>query len=125
MTKERINDFKKIVLPSISKLLFDVNYEGQGKCDSEEFTKDFNEILDLASKALEQKPRFILHSDGKIEQIIEPCDVVLDKIKDEIFDIDDTTVLNPDSFYERKVYIRFNRVIDIINKYKTKSEAAE
>lgn len=57
MTKERINDFKKIVLPSISKLLFDVNYEGQGKCDAEEFAKDFNEILDLTSKALEQKPK--------------------------------------------------------------------
>mgnify|MGYP007122049198 CR=1 FL=1 len=74
MTREKINDFKEIVLPSISKFLFDVNYEGQGKCDAEEFAKDFNEILDLAAKALENKPRFLVHSDGKIEQIIEPCD---------------------------------------------------
>lgn len=50
---------------------------------------------------------------------------VLDKIRDEICDIDDETVLNPDSFYERKVYVRFSKVIDIIDKYKTESEAAE
>ena len=83
------------------------------------------EAFNMAKMALENKPRFILHSDGKIEQIIEPCDGVLDKIKDEIWDIDDTTVLNPDSFYERKVYVRFSKVIDIIDKYKMESEAAE
>lgn len=83
------------------------------------------EAFNMAKMALENKPRFILHSDGKIEQIIEPCDVVLDKIKDEIFDIDDEIVLNPDSFYERKAYIRLNNVINIIDKYKTESEAAE
>ena len=86
---------------------------------------DYDTALKMAIKALENKPRFILHSDGKIEQIIEPCDVVLDKIKDEIFDIDDEIVLNPDSFYERKVYVRLSKVIDIIDKYKTESEAAE
>lgn len=56
MTTERINDFREIVLSSISKFLLDVNYEGQGKCDAEEFAKDFNEILDLAAKALKQEP---------------------------------------------------------------------
>ena len=50
---------------------------------------------------------------------------VLDKIRDEICDIDDETVLNPDSFYERKVYVRFSKVIDIIDKYKTESEEKE
>lgn len=48
---------------------------------------------------------------------------VLDKIREEICDIDDETVLNPDSFYERKVYVRRSKVIDIIDKYKTESEA--
>ncbi len=86
---------------------------------------EIRQALEMAIKALENKPRFILHSDGKIEQIIEPCDVVLDKIKDEIFDIDDETVLNPDSFYERKVYVRRSEVINIIDKYKTESEAAD
>lgn len=50
---------------------------------------------------------------------------VLDKIRDEVCNIDDEIVLNPDSFYERKTYIRLGNVIDIINKYKTESEAAE
>ena len=64
-----------------------------------------------------------MRSDGKIEQIIEPCGDVLDKIRDEICDIDDEIVLNPDSFWERKVYVRFSEVINIIDKYKTESEA--
>lgn len=83
---------------------------------------DLYEALDIAIKALENKPRFILHSDGKIEQIIESCGDMLDNIRDEICNIDDEIVLNPDSFYERKVYVRFSKVIDIIDKYKTESE---
>ena len=81
--------------------------------------------LDIAIQTLKKRPRFILHSDGKIEQIIEPCGDVLDKIRDEICDIDDEIVLNPDSFWERKVYVRFSEVINIIDKYKTESEAAD
>lgn len=50
---------------------------------------------------------------------------VLDKIREEICDIDDEIVLNPDSFYERKVYVRFSEVISIIDKHKKESEAAE
>lgn len=57
MTRRKIKAFRKIVLPFISKLLLDIDYEGQGKCDAEEFAKDFNEILDLATKALEQEPK--------------------------------------------------------------------
>lgn len=78
--------------------------------------------LDIAIQTLKKRPRFILHSDGKIEQIIEPCGDVLDKIRDEICDIDDEIVLNPDSFWERKAYVRFSEVINIIDKYKTESE---
>ena len=43
---------------------------------------------------------------------------VLDKIRDEVCDIDDEIVLNPDSLYERKAYVRFSKVIDIIDKYR-------
>ena len=58
-------------------------------------------------------------SDAKI------CDDLLDKIRDEICDIDDEIVLNPDSFYDRKVYVRFSKVINIIDKHKAEREAAE
>ena len=55
MTRERIEDYRKIVLPFFSRTLLETNYENMGKSDAEEFEKDFNEILDLAIKALEQK----------------------------------------------------------------------
>lgn len=94
--------------------------------ETDKYTEaEIRQALEMAIKALENKPRFILHSDGKIEQIIEPCDDVLDKIRDEICDIDDEIVLNPDSFYERKVYVRFSEVISIIDKHKKESEDKE
>ena len=57
MTRERIEDFREIVLPFLSRTLLKTNYENMGKSDAEEFEKDFNEILDLAIKALEQLPK--------------------------------------------------------------------
>lgn len=59
MTRECIEDFREIVLPFLKKSLLEINYENLGKSDAEEFTRDFNEILDLAIKALEQEPRWI------------------------------------------------------------------
>ena len=46
---------------------------------------------------------------------------VLDKILDEIRDIDDEIVLNPNSL-ECKRYVRVIKVIDIIDKYKAEDE---
>lgn len=63
------------------------------------------------------KERLVVYACKTLEQTN-----LLDKIKDEICDIDDETVLNPDSFYERKVYVRFSKVIEIIDKYKVESE---
>lgn len=80
--------------------------------------------LDIAIQTLKNQPRFILRSCGRIERI-EPWGDVLEKIRDEICDIDDEIVLNPDSFYDRKVYVRFSKVINIIDKHKAESEAAE
>ena len=56
MTRERIEDIRGIVLPFVKKRLLEINYENLGKSDAEEFEKDFNGILDLATKALEQEP---------------------------------------------------------------------
>lgn len=55
MTRERIKDFKEIILPFFTIYFLKENYEGLGKSDAEEFEKDFNEILNLAAKALEQE----------------------------------------------------------------------
>ena len=57
MNRERIEDIREIVLPFVRDNLLKTNYENLGKSDAEEFTRDFNEILDLAIKALEQEPR--------------------------------------------------------------------
>lgn len=76
------------------------------------------EAFNMAKMALENKPRFILHSDGKIEQIIEPCDGVLDKIRVEIHA---TAEMHEDGDY----YLRDKWIDEIIDKYKTESEAAD
>ena len=57
MTRERIEDMREVVLPFVKKILLETNYEGLGEADAKEFEKDFNEILELAIKALEQEPR--------------------------------------------------------------------
>ena len=53
MTKERIESIRKIVLPFVAKKLKEIDYEGLGESDAKEFTKDFNEILNLAEDTLE------------------------------------------------------------------------
>lgn len=54
MTKERIEIIRQSLIPFVKKELLKINYEGLGKSDAKEFEKDLNEVLDLASKALEQ-----------------------------------------------------------------------
>ena len=59
MTRERIEDFREVLLPFVKRRLLEINYENRGKSDAEEFEKEFNAILDLAIKALEQESRWI------------------------------------------------------------------
>lgn len=84
MTKERIEDMREVVLPFITKKLKEINYEGKGKSDAEEFTKDFNEILDLAIKALNIDKMI-----AEIEHIKERDNCTFDCIDavDEVLDI--------------------------------------
>ena len=74
MTRERIEDIREIVLPFVKKRLLEINYENLGKSDAEEFTRDFNEILDLAIKALAQESTTkndlaLIHTEGLDEEI--------------------------------------------------------
>lgn len=55
MTKELIESIRQSLIPFVKKELLKINYEGLGELDAEEFEKDFNEVLDLAVKALEQE----------------------------------------------------------------------
>lgn len=96
MTRERIEDFREIVLPFLSRTLLKTNYENMGKSDAEEFEKDFNEILDLAIKALEQEPLIvpiaeIKFDENKLKELVNkavltvtPQEPVLNKIRDQL-----------------------------------------
>lgn len=55
MTRERIETFREIVLPFVKRKLLATNYENLSESDAKEFTRDFNEIFDLAIKSLEQE----------------------------------------------------------------------
>lgn len=55
MTKELIEIIRQSLIPFVKKELLDINYEGLGKSDAEEFEKDLNEVLDMAIKVLEQQ----------------------------------------------------------------------
>lgn len=59
MTRERIEEFREVLLPFVKKWLLRINYENRGKSDAEKFEKDFNELLDMAIISLEQEPRWI------------------------------------------------------------------
>lgn len=54
-----IDDIRNIVKPKIAKMLLEANFEGRGKEDKAEFETEFEIILTLAEKALEQEPRWI------------------------------------------------------------------
>lgn len=78
MTRERIKDFKEVVLPFFKNYFLKENYENLGKSDAEEFEKDFKEIIELADKALEQEPRWVLYegdgyADGKMVYDTATC----------------------------------------------------
>lgn len=54
MDKERIETIRQSLIPFVKKELQEINNDGLGESDAKEFEKDLNEVLDLASKALEQ-----------------------------------------------------------------------
>ena len=55
MTKELIENIRAIIVPYMAHDLRRINYENMGEIDAEQFSEDMNEILDLATKALEQQ----------------------------------------------------------------------
>jgi len=105
MTRERIEDMREVVLPFVKKRLLETNYEGLGEADAKEFEREFNEILNLAIKALEQEP-------------------ILDKLRAEIWDLqygdEEKSMTDEDRADAYNNAIR--QVIEIIDNYKAESE---
>jgi hypothetical protein len=82
---------------------------------------DYDALYDIVAK---MPPK-----DRSVQDFVDKCrecgrEKVLDKIKDEVFGIDDKIVLNPDSVFDRKAYVRLIDVANIIDKYKAESEEA-
>lgn len=79
MTIELIEDMREVVLPFVAKKLLEINYENLGASDADEFSKNFNEILDLAIKALKAQP---CDDAVKREAVLNTLDT-MDKVLDE------------------------------------------
>lgn len=116
MTREIIEDYRFIVIPYVVNRLNEINYEGKGDSDAKEFMRDFNEIFDLAIKALEQEPKSEWQKDHEIlKAYSDGANEVLDKIRAEI-EQDAFSDVNGEKF------IFVNRINQIIDKYKGESE---
>ena len=91
-----IDDMRNIVKPRIAKMLLEANFEGCGKEDKAEFETEFEMILTLAEKALEQEP-------------------IVDKIRAEI---------EQDAFKDvnNSKFISVNRINQILDKHKAEKE---
>ncbi len=70
MTKGDIERFARCVKQYVGKQLLELNHEGMGEQDRDDFRKDFDKIINLALKGLEQ----------------EACTNALQEIRDEIAD---------------------------------------
>lgn len=105
VSKELIEIYRKIVLPYVSNQLYKADFEGQGETDKIEFEQDFNKILDLAIKALEEeRPQGDLISREALKEAINTYD--------KFACLPDTTlvpfrILNePEKNYEPYVHLR-------------------
>ena len=59
INKELIEQYRTVVLPFVSKILCEQNFEGQGVSDKAAFEHDFNDILNLALLSLRSSPDLI------------------------------------------------------------------
>jgi hypothetical protein len=100
-----IDDMRNIVKPRITKMLLEANFEGCGKEDKAEFETEFEIILTLTEKALEQEP-------------------ILDKIRAEIGMYEADCRLSGDEYPSCKECTDnvFESIYRIIDKYKEESE---
>lgn len=117
MTRELIDDMREVILPFVKKVLLKTNYEGLGKSDAKIFERDFNEILNLAIKALEQEP-FINKpcvSSGACEH---DKNKVLETIRAELHA---TAEMHEDGDY----YLRDEWIDEYFDKYKAEFEPQE
>ena len=118
MTRERIEDMREVVLPFVKKRLLETNYEGLGEADAKEFERDFNEILNLAIKGLEQEPTTKNDSSS-----LEKNSKKLEKDFGELVEIDLYSVIKQ-KYIERDVLDKIDEIItDALDKSTDQKES--
>jgi hypothetical protein len=96
--------------------------------DADELKKDDEVTQWLSLDAVRTGKTLKMFSELFVKKIDEQPTIqaisidVLEKIMDEVCDIDDKIVLNPDSVFDRKAYVRLIDVANIIDKYKAEKE---
>ncbi len=82
-----IDDMRNIVKPRIAEMLLKAKFEGCGKEDKAEFETEFEMILTLAEKALEQEPCDDCVSRAYIESIVEELENICANGDEHILDL--------------------------------------
>lgn len=127
MTRERIEDMREVVLPFVKKRLLETNYENLGESDAEEFAMEFNEILDLAIKALEQEPTDKYFTKADIDSIVTAInahwELIIDEIRAEIKKSSHGKWYVGRLDGKTEEVLLLDEVLQIIDKYKAETEA--
>ena len=102
MTKELIENIRAIIVPRMAHDLRRINYENMGEIDAEQFSEDMNEILDLATKALEQEscedvpsaqPKILACGEGELDvSDTNAGDTIMKEVLGLIEDVLDTLI---------------------------------
>ena len=102
MTKELIENIRAIIVPYMAYDLRRINYENMGEIDAEQFSEDMNEILDLATKALEQEscedvpsaqPKILACGEGELDvSDTNAGDTIMKEVLGLIEDVLDTLI---------------------------------
>lgn len=69
MTIERIGDIRQSLIPFVKKELLEINYENLGESDAKILERDLNEVLDLATKVLEQSDEDCISRQRVLDEI--------------------------------------------------------
>ncbi len=129
MTREIIEDFRFIVIPYMVNRFKEINYEGQGGSDAKEFMSNFNEICDLAIKALDQEPTDKIFTKADIDAIVKAInahwELIIDEIRAEIeTKYGHCSICEYDSDYDGRWYQvgDIADILQILDKYKAERE---
>lgn len=105
MTVEEIMRFGKTVKPFIQRKMVEINFEGKGEQDSEDFGKDFDEIIALAvdcfvlRERLEENKKAWKVTRGEIDEEKEYAYADFEEYKKDMLEVEDEDDAPQDYFW--------------------------